>query len=144
MIDEEIKSMLVEGEEIILVASQSQILPGGSLFTPNTIFITNRRVLFKDPKWLGLKADIIDMNFKDISNVRLNRGVFSTEIYLKSRFLSDEILLPAVDKNIAKQVIAMIQKGIRGELAPMKNCPNCNTKIEPEAKFCSNCGQKLI
>ncbi len=65
------------------------------------------------------------MNFKDISNVNLKRGVFSTEIYLKSRFLSDEIRLPAVDKNIAKQVIAMIQKGIRGELVITKNCPSC-------------------
>ena len=143
MIDEEIKSMLLAGEKVLLVANQSQILPGGSLFTPNTIYITDRRVFFKDPKWLGLKADIIDMHFKDISNVRLKRGVFSTEIYLKSRFLSDEINLPAVDKNIAKQVIAMIQKGIRGELIIMKNCPNCNIAIESGAKFCANCGQKL-
>jgi len=52
MIDEEIKTMLLEGEQILLVASQSQMLPGGSLFTPNTIYITDRRVFFKDPKWL--------------------------------------------------------------------------------------------
>lgn len=143
MIDEEIKTMLLEGEQVILVASQSQILPGGSLFTPNTVYITDRRVLFKDPKWLGLKADIVDMNFKDISNVRLKRGVFSTEIYLKSRFLSDEIRLPAVDKNIAKQVIAMIQKGIRGELVITKNCPNCNMTVENGVKFCAGCGHKL-
>lgn len=143
MIDEEIKTMLLEGEQVLLVASQSQILPGGSLFTPNTVYITDRRVLFKDPKWLGLKADIVDMNFKDISNVRLKRGVFSTEIYLKSRFLSDEIRLPAVDKNIAKQVISMIQKGIRGELAITKNCPNCNMMVENGAKFCAGCGHKL-
>ncbi len=143
MIDEEIKAMLLEGEQVLLVASQSQILPGGSLFTPNTVYITDRRVFFKDPKWLGLKADIVDMNFKDISNVRLKRGVFSTEIYLKSRFLSDEIRLPAVDKNIAKQVIAMIQKGTRGELAITKNCPNCNMTVENSAKFCADCGQKL-
>jgi len=83
------------------------------------------------------------MNFKDISNVRLKRGVFSTEIYLKSRFLSDEIRLPAVDKNIAKQVIAMIQKGIRRELVITKNCPNCNMAIENGAKFCAGCGHKL-
>ena len=140
MIDEEIKSMLLAGEQVLLIANQSQTLPGGSLFTPNTIYITDRRVFFKDPKWLGLKADIIDMNFKDISNVRLKRGVFSTEIYLKSRFSSDEIRLPAVDKNIAKQVIAMIQQGVRGEL---RNCPNCNTTIEHNAKFCANCGHKL-
>lgn len=53
-------------------------------------------------------------NFKDISNVRLKRGVFSTEIYLKSRFLSEETHLPTVDK-----------------LVITKNCPNCNGQIKP-------------
>jgi hypothetical protein len=74
------------------------------------------RVLFKDPKFFGLKANIIDVSYKDVSNIRLKRGVFSTEIFLKSRFLSDEVFLPAVDKKIAQQVSSMIQKGIRGEL----------------------------
>lgn len=34
------------------------------------------RVIFKDPKFFGLKADIIDVNYRDISNVRLKRGMF--------------------------------------------------------------------
>lgn len=115
-IDSEIKSILLQGEGVLLVASQSRAVPGGSITTPNKVYVTNRRVIFKDPKWLGLKANIIDVSYKDISNIRLKRGVFSTEIYLKSRFLSDEVKLPAVDKQIAQQVNSMIQQGIRGEL----------------------------
>lgn len=115
-IDEEMKSMLAEGEKILIIAEQSRTLPGGSLFTPNTIFVTNRRVLFKDPELLGLKANIIDMNYRDISNVRLKRGIFSTEIYLKSRFEGREIVLPAVDKDVAQRVISTIQSGINGDL----------------------------
>src|SRR5660397_259608 len=114
-IDEEMKSMLAEGEKILIIAEQSRTLPGGSLFTPNTILVTNRRVLFKDPELLGLKANIIDMNYRDISNVRLKRGIFSTEIYLASRFEGKDIVLPAVDKNVAQRVISTIQSGINGD-----------------------------
>lgn len=114
--DEEAKSMLAEGEKILIVAKQSRTLPGGSFFTPNTIIVTDRRVLFKDPEWLGLKANIVDMNYRDISNVELKRGIFSTEIYLKSRFEGKDIVLPAVDKGVAQKMISTIQSGIRGDL----------------------------
>jgi putative oligomerization/nucleic acid binding protein len=65
---------------------------------------------------LGLKAEIIDIAYKDISNVELKRDVFSTEIHLFSRFHSKTRELPAVDKQTAQQVNVLIQKGIRGEL----------------------------
>jgi hypothetical protein len=42
--------------------------------------------------------------------------MFSTEIYLKTRNRADEISLPAVDGQIAQNVINLIQKGMRGEL----------------------------
>ncbi|MFY3739823.1 MAG: hypothetical protein HMLIMOIP_000242 [Candidatus Nitrosomirales archaeon] len=132
-IDPEIKNILLPSEEVLLVASQSRGVPGGSISTPNKIYVTNRRVIFKDPKWFGLKANIIDVSYKDVSNIRLKRGIFSTEIFLKSRFLSDQVKLPAVDKQIAQQVNAMIQQGIRGELPRQvisedKNAPVLESK----------------
>ena len=115
-VDPEVAEMLMPEEEIILVATQSKVAPGGALTTPNKIYITNNRVLFKDPKWFGLKANIIDIGYEDISTVMLKRGVFTTEIYLKPRFSPQKIQLPAVDKKIALQVSMLIQKGTRGEL----------------------------
>jgi hypothetical protein len=49
-----------------------------SINTPNSIYVTNIRVIFKNPKLFG-KADIIDANYRDISNVRLKHGVFSKD-----------------------------------------------------------------
>jgi len=115
-IEQDIKKMLMEGEQILFVAKQSRIKPGGSLTTPNTIYITNRRVIFRNPKLFGLKKDYVDFDYMDISNVRMKKGIFSTEIFLKSRFLSDEVKLPAVDKKDAEQVFQLIRKGTRGEL----------------------------
>lgn len=115
-VDPEVAQMLMPDEEIILVASQSKVAPGGTLSAPNKVYITNNRVLFKDPKWFGLKANIIDIGYEDISTVMLKRGVFTTEIYLKPRFSPQKIQLPAVDKKVALQVSMLIQKGMRGEL----------------------------
>ena len=116
-IDPEIRSMLLANEEVLLVASQARAIPGGSMTSPNKIYVTNMRILYKDPKFFGLKAKIIDIAFRDISNIQLKRGVFSTEIHLFSRFHSvAPIPLPAVDKQTAQQFNMLIQKGIRGEL----------------------------
>jgi len=115
-IEEDVKKMLMPGEEILFIARQSRFKPGGSLTTPNTIYVTNRRVIFRNPRLFGLKKDYVDVDYRDISNIRVKRGIFSTEIYLKSRFLSDEVKLPAVDKDAANQVVIYIRKGIRGEL----------------------------
>jgi hypothetical protein len=109
-------SLLLDKEQIIASASQKRLVPGGSMHTPSAIYVTNIRVLYKDPKWLGMKANIVDVHYKDISNIHLKRGIFSTEIYLEARHHSDEIRLPAVDKDIAAEIHSMIQKGIRGEL----------------------------
>ena len=132
-IDPEIRSMIMPGEEVLLIASQARAVPGGSLSTPNKIYVTNIRVLYKNPKLLGLKAEIIDIAYKDISNVELKRGVFSTEIHLFSRFLSKTRELPAVDKQTAQQVNVLIQKGIRGELPRQVISEDRNAPVAREA-----------
>lgn len=137
-IDKEIRALLNPGEEVLLTASQARAVPGGSISTPNKIYITNMRVVFKDPKLFGLRANIVDVSYKDVSNVRLKRGLFSTEIFLKSRFLSDEVSLPAVDKQIAQQVMGMIQKGVRGELPRQINTEDRAARVEVKAKEASD------
>ncbi|HET8858042.1 MAG TPA: hypothetical protein VFM28_10990, partial [Nitrososphaeraceae archaeon] len=47
--------MLNPDEKVLLVARQSKIKPGGSFFTPNTIYATDRRIIIRDPFILGLK-----------------------------------------------------------------------------------------
>ncbi len=87
----------------------------GSLFTTNKVYVTNRRVIYRDLYMLGLKANIVSMLYEDIANIILKKGAFSTEIFLKPRYYLD-IKLPAVDKKEANEIFALIQKGIRGEL----------------------------
>jgi len=169
-IEKDVKDMLMEGEEILFVARQARIKPGGSLFTPNAVYATNRRVIFRNPKLLGLKKNYVDVDYRDISNIRMKKGLFSTEIYLKSRFLSDEIKLPAIDKKDANQLMQIIRKGIEGLLPgqiiseiktapaiqrvvyppppptkPTINCPTCGNPVtfipQYQRYYCYNCKQ---
>lgn len=129
-VDPEVAEMLMPDEDIILVAAQSKVAPGGTLTAPNKVYITSNRVLFKDPKWFGLKANIIDIRYEDISTVMLKRGVFTTEVFLKPRFSPQKIRLPAVDKKVALQVSMLIQKGMRKQ--PLSEKPQQKAKVPVE------------
>jgi hypothetical protein len=129
-IDPEIADLLAPGEEMLLVASQSRSMPGGAV---SRIYITNTRVLFKDPKLFGLRARIIDVSYDDISTVMLRRGIFSTEIYLKPRSSPHKIELPAVDKKVALRASLLIQRGMRGELQG-RRVPQSRLQAQEKAK----------
>jgi hypothetical protein len=121
--------MLVQGEKILLVASQSKSVPGGAVSSPSKVYITTNRILFKNSGMFGLKANIIDVRYDEIATVMLKRGVFSTEILLKPRSSSSKIVLPAVDKQVALQVSTFIQKGMRGEFAT-KAAPRQQVQVQ--------------
>lgn len=49
-----IQDVLNPDENVIIVARQSRILPGGSYVTPNTIYATEKRLIIRDPYMLGV------------------------------------------------------------------------------------------
>ena len=52
-LNKDIQSMLSKGEQILLISKQSRFKPGGSKFTPNTIYVTNQRIIFRNPRLLA-------------------------------------------------------------------------------------------
>ena len=79
----EITEMLNPNEEVFVVARQSRLKPGGSAFTPNIVFGTDRRILIKDPTMLGLRENVVDIPYDMISSVRIDKGVFHPTLYSK-------------------------------------------------------------
>jgi hypothetical protein len=45
--------MLNANEEVFVVARQSRLKPGGSKFTPNIVYATDRRIIIRDSSILG-------------------------------------------------------------------------------------------
>ena len=73
------------------------------------------RVIYRKPIWGGLKSNMIVVNYQDIADIRLKRGIIHTDIFLKSRFHTDEITVSGANNNVAEKANALIQQGIRGE-----------------------------
>ena len=110
-----IDKMLTEGEQILVNADQSRMMPGGSIATSNSIYVTNKRIIFKNPRMLGLKIDLMDYAYTDLANVELHKGIFTTEIELTPRFNSEKVKLPAVSKEVAEVLFGAIRKGMHGD-----------------------------
>ena len=58
-----INEILNPDEKVLLVARQSKIKPGGSYFTPNIIYATDRRIIIRNPYMLGIKANVVDIPY---------------------------------------------------------------------------------
>lgn len=114
-----IDKMLGEGEQIILSATQSRVMPGGSHTTPDDIYVTNRRVILRNPRALGLKTDITDFSYTDLANVVMHKGMFTTEVELIPRFQGDKVKIKALKHKIAEQLCGEIRRGIAGEFGMM-------------------------
>jgi Bacterial PH domain/Short C-terminal domain len=131
---EEIKKiahMLNPNEEVFVVARQSRLKPGGSKFTPNIIFGTDRRIIIKDPSMLGLREQIVDFPYDMISSVKLDKGVFSSNVIFTSAGLrnsgrrgiieklagaeysgGEEAVITAIPKDKAEELLEVIRNGM--------------------------------
>jgi Bacterial PH domain/Short C-terminal domain len=135
---EEIKKishMLNPNEEVFVVARQSRFKPGGSKFTPNIVFGTDRRIIIKDPSMPGLRENVVDIPYDMISSVRLDKGVFSSNVIFKAPGLissnrrgkldkmmegygnneglaEEEVMITAIPKDKAEELVEIIRNGI--------------------------------
>ena len=57
---EKVADRLEENEKVMLVTRQTKnpLKPGGSLFTPNSIIVTDKKVILRNPSALGLRQKL--------------------------------------------------------------------------------------
>ena len=92
-----ITEMLNPEERVLLVARQSRIKPGGSHFTPNIIYATDRRIIIRDPYMLGIKENVVDIPYDIITSIKLEKGLFSSTIRFKAPALMSSTRLGMMD-----------------------------------------------
>jgi len=131
-----IRDVLNPDENVIIVARQSRILPGGSYVTPNTIYATEKRLIIRDPYLLGIKENLIDIPYDVITSIKLEKGLFSSTIRFEAPALvgskklgmihgiihgnnDNEGVIQAIPKVKAQDLIEVIRfgmhlKGIEG------------------------------
>ncbi|MGI0042811.1 MAG: PH domain-containing protein [Nitrososphaeraceae archaeon] len=121
--------MLNPYEEVLVVARQSRVRPGGSAVTPNIIYATNRRIIIRDPYMMGIKENIIDIPYDVITSVKLDKGLLSSTIRFEAPALvgskrlgmidgivggenDHEGVIEAIPKRKAEDVIQVIRSGM--------------------------------
>ena len=131
---EEIKKIahiLNPNEEVFVVARQSRLKPGGSKFTPNIIFATDRRIIIKDPSMLGLREQVVDFPYDMISSVKLDKGAFSCNVIFTSAGLrnsgrrgiieklagteyngGEEAVITAIPRDKAEELLEVTRNGM--------------------------------
>ena len=79
---EKIEDRLDDDEAVLEVAKQGRMNPGGAITTPNTIFATDRRLIIRNPTMLGARQNVEYFDYDKITNIKLEKGIFSSTIVL--------------------------------------------------------------
>jgi hypothetical protein len=147
-----ITEMLNPDEKVLLVARQSRIRPGGSHFTPNIIYATDRRIIIRDPYMLGIKENVVDIPYDIVTSVKLEKRLLSSTIRFKAPGLvsstklgmMDSLIdgeddqggrIEAIPKDKAQDLLEIIRSGMQTssnrKSAPSKN-QSPNELLEPK------------
>jgi hypothetical protein len=153
---EEIKKiaeMLNPNEEVFVVARQSRLKPGGSHFTPNIVFATDRRIIIKDPSMLGMREEVVDIPYDMITSVRLDKGVFSSNVIFRAPGLrssgrlgmiekltgneydsgnSEDTVITAIPKDKAQDLVEVVRNGIDRQREVYQQRPQPQQQFQPE------------
>jgi hypothetical protein len=140
-----IAEMLNPDERVLLVARQSRIKPGGSHFTPNIIYATDRRIIVRDPYMLGIKENLVDIPYDIITSIKLEKGLLSSTIIFKAPGLlsstklgmMDSIvdgeddqggIIEAIPKDKAEDLLEIIRSGMQNDGSGGKSIPSKKQK----------------
>ena len=105
-----IKKMLLADEQVMAVIKQSRLK---AAITPDSIIITNQRIIRCSPSALGLRKEIEDYRYEDIANLKIDKGILFATITVKRRFMSEDLILDDLPKGRADYISRVIQENLR-------------------------------
>jgi hypothetical protein len=105
-----IAAMLYEDETAIASIRQSRLR---KMFTPDSIFITNHRIILYSPHTLGLRKTIEDYKYEDMANFKVDRGIFFSTIKITQRFMSNDFVLDNLPNGKIDNIARIIHEYIR-------------------------------
>ena len=105
-----IKKMLLTDEQVMAVVKQSRLK---AAITPDSIIVTNQRIIRCSPSALGLRKEIEDYRYEDIANLKIDKGILFATITAKRRFMSEDLVLDKLLKGQADYISRVIQENLR-------------------------------
>jgi len=105
-----VKKILPIDEQVIAVIKQSRLK---AAVTPDSIIVTNQRIIKYSPSNLGLRKEIEDYRYEDIANLKIDKGICFATIAVKRRFMSEDLILDKLVKGQADYICTFIQENLR-------------------------------
>ena len=100
-------------ETVLVVATQSRWLPGGSPVTPNTVFATDRKIIIRNPMLLGLREHVDYYEYNDIVSIKHKQGHFTSSLLITAPGMAtgsrsdcnEDGIIGAVPKQKAMEIV---------------------------------------
>jgi len=157
------KDLLDSDEYIVIVAVQKRIGFGGALINPETVVLTNKRLIISAKRELGLRQSYKFIPFLNIVSVKMERGLTSNAIEISIMIYNASEVLQRIDGLRYDDALAIFNyidkeimvheaksKGLEGIQAAQNKsigayiyCKVCGARNDITAKYCWNCGAKL-
>jgi len=125
-----IKKMLLADEQVMAVIKQSRLK---AAITPDSIIITNQRIIRCSPSALGLHKEIEDYRYEDIANLKIDKGIMFATITAKRRFMSEDLILDNLPKGRADYISRIIQENLRRMSSATASPVTTNQRVSPTA-----------
>jgi len=166
-----VQKVLWPDEDVVGTVKQRRFMPGGSVVTPTTVVLTNKRLIIVNRASLGLRQDYEVIPYTAIVSVRLEHGIISSTVFIRVQgYENDRGLLAGgkqegeidglknkdavefadfVNKKLEERldVQSAIEKQVDAQIDSKPGsyvyCTSCGSKNTASAKFCSKCGATL-
>jgi ssDNA-binding Zn-finger/Zn-ribbon topoisomerase 1 len=109
-VPKQVEDMLLPTEQIVATMKQSRLK---AAVTPDTIIVTDERIIRYSPSTLGIRKEIADYRYCDMANCRVNKGIMFATITIKQRFSGEDLVLGNLPKGPMGRVSKLIQEKIR-------------------------------
>jgi hypothetical protein len=121
-----IKKILLPDEQVIAVIKQSRLK---AAITPDSIIITDQRIIRCSPSAMGLRKEIEDYRYEDIANLKIDKGILFATITVKRRFMSEDLVLDKLLKGQADYISRAIQENLGRMSSAAKSPVTTNQQV---------------
>jgi hypothetical protein len=111
-----IKNLLLADEQVLAVIKQSRLK---AVITPDSIIITNQRIIRYSPSAFGLHKEIEDYRYQDVANLKIDKGILFATITIRRRFMSEDLILDNLLISQAEFIYRIVHENLR----QMNNAP---------------------
>jgi len=105
-----VKKILLTDEQVMALIKQSRLK---AAITPDSIIVTNHRIIRYSPSALGIHKEIEDYRYEDIANLKIDKGILFATITVKRRFMSEDLILDNLPRGQADYISRAIQENLR-------------------------------